>query len=74
MPPKKKSPRRRRKIKPSWTGYGAAVMSVIAALAALPYTLGDMSVIIPSEWKPMVTGTALAAAFVLRIINQTPGG
>jgi len=68
---KKKAPKRKPKRKPNWSGYGAALMSLLAALAALPYTLGDIATIIPSEWKPQVTGASLIAAFILRIANQT---
>ena len=59
---------RRRRARAS--AVGAAVMSAVAALAALPYTLGDIALVIPSEWKPTVTGVSLAAAFVLRVLNS----
>jgi len=72
MKAKKPASKRMKKFEPNWLGIGAAMMSCLAALAALPYTLGDIATIIPPSWKPAVTGTSLLAAFILRVINQTP--
>lgn len=53
------------------SGIAAAAMSLLAMLAALPYTLGSIATIIPSDLKPSVTIISMLAAFVLRVINQT---
>ena len=45
-------------------------MSALAAVAALPYTLGDVALIIPPEWKARVTVYSIIAAFILRIIQS----
>jgi ABC-type molybdate transport system substrate-binding protein len=50
---------------------GAAVLSLLAAVAAAPAELGDVSTIIPAEWKAKVFAAAAISAFLLRVINGT---
>lgn len=59
-----------RNWKTTLSGIGVAFMSALAAIAALPYQLGDMSTIIPPAWKARVTAAAITAAFILRVINS----
>ena len=49
-----------------WTGLGAAFASLLGGLAALPYTLGEISEIIPPAWKPRIAIAGFVAAFILR--------
>ena len=73
-PPARKPKRRISRARVNfWTGIGAAGMSVIGGLAALPYTLGDISTLIPPDWKAKVTGIGFISAFILRVINSVTG-
>ena len=58
----------------SLAGYGAIVMSLLTALAAAPYTLGEVATIIPPDWKAKVFAVSAIATVILRIIrdNTTP--
>ena len=49
---------------------GAAIFGALTILAALPYTLGDLATIIPSEWKPKIVLAGLIATVGLRIWNS----
>ena len=55
-------------------GYGSIIMSLLTALAAAPYSLGDVATIIPPEWKQRVFIAGAIATLLLRIIrdNTTP--
>ena len=68
---RKKPVRKQREWRPVVLSIGAAAMSFLAALAALPYTLGDLALVIPSQWKPTVTGASITAAFILRVLGST---
>ena len=54
-------------------GYGAIAMSLLTALAAAPYTLGEVAMIIPPHWKERVFVAGAIATLILRVIrdNQT---
>ena len=56
--------------KTTLSGIGAALMSLLGAIAALPYSLGDVSTIIPPVWKTRVAIGAFAASFILKTINS----
>ena len=51
-------------------GYGSIVMSLLTALAAAPYTLGEVATIIPSEWKAKVFVVSAIATMILRVIRD----
>lgn len=51
------------------TGIGTALFSLLTVLAALPYELGDVALIIPAEWKAKVAVTGAIAALILRVLN-----
>lgn len=51
-------------------GYGSIVMSLLTALAAAPYTLGEVATIIPSEWKAKVFVASAIATMILRVIRD----
>ena len=55
-------------------GYGSIVMSLLTALAAAPYSLGEVSMLIPPHWKERVFIAGAIATLLLRIIrdNTTP--
>ena len=55
-------------------GYGAIAMSLLTALAAAPYSLGEVAMIIPSQWKERVFVVGAIATLLLRVIrdNTTP--
>jgi len=55
-------------------GYGSIIMSLLTALAAAPYSLGEVATIIPPEWKQRVFIAGAIATLLLRIIrdNTTP--
>lgn len=55
--------------KTTLTSIGVAIMSALAALAALPYQLGDLATVIPPEWKVPIFKTALCAGIALHILN-----
>lgn len=54
----------------SLAGYGAIAMSLLTALAAAPYTLGEVATIIPSEWKARVFVASAIATMILRIVRD----
>ena len=51
-------------------GYGSIVMSLLTALAAAPYTLGEVATIIPPEWKERVFVMGAIATMLLRVIRD----
>jgi hypothetical protein len=51
-------------------GYGAIVMSLLTALAAAPYTLGEVATIIPPHWKAKIFVVSAIATVILRIIRD----
>jgi len=53
----------------NWKQVGVAVASVLAALSALPYSLGDIATVIPPAWKPKLFVVSAAAAIALRLWN-----
>lgn len=57
------------KSKTTWSGILSGLTAALTMLAALPYDLGQIAEIIPSEYKPYVTGAGIVATFVLRVIN-----
>lgn len=54
----------------SLAGYGAIVMSLLTALAAAPYTLGEVATIIPPAWKAKIFVVSAIATVILRIIRD----
>ena len=56
--------------KTTLSGIGAAIMSLLGAIAALPYSLGDVSTIIPPVCKTRVAVGGFLAAFILKAINS----
>ncbi len=42
---------------------------ILAALAALPYSLGDMATVIPPDWKPWIVKVSLIAAALMKLLN-----
>lgn len=56
--------------KTSLTGIGTAIFSGLTALAALPYTIGDLGNLIPPEYKAKIFSVGLIATVVLRIWNS----
>ena len=52
------------------SGIGAAIMSLLGAIAALPYSLGEVATILPPVWKTHVAIGAFAASFILKTINS----
>ncbi len=55
----------------SLTGMGTALFSLLTALAAVPYTIGDLGNIIPPEYKAKLFAVALTSAFILRVWNAS---
>ena len=54
-------------------GYGAIAMSLLTALAAAPYTLGEVATIIPPHWKAKVFIVSAIATMILRVVrDNTP--
>jgi hypothetical protein len=51
-------------------GYGSIVMSLLTALAAAPYTLGEVATIIPPDWKAKVFVVSAIATLLLRVIRD----
>ena len=51
-------------------GYGSIVMSLLTALAAAPYSLGEVATIIPPEWKERVFVVVAIATMLLRVIRD----
>lgn len=56
--------------KQQMVGYGAIVMSLLTALAAAPYTLGEVATIIPPDWKAKVFVVSAIATMILRVIRD----
>jgi len=58
----------------NFAGYGSIIMSLLTALAAAPYSLGEVATIIPPEWKQRVFIAGAIATLILRVIrdNTTP--
>jgi hypothetical protein len=51
-------------------GYGSIIMSLLTALAAAPYSLGEVAMIIPPEWKQRVFVAGAIATLLLRVIRD----
>lgn len=51
-------------------GYGAIAMSLLTALAAAPYTLGDVATIIPPEWKARLFLVSAIAAVLCKAVRD----
>jgi hypothetical protein len=49
-----------------------AITSVLTALAAAPYQLGEVGNFIPPEWKQRIFIVGLVATFILRTVKPTP--
>jgi len=56
-------------VKINWRSLGAALFSALTILAALPYQLGDLSTIVPTNWKPTIVAVGLVATVILRSLN-----
>lgn len=54
----------------SFAGYGSIAMSLLTALAAAPYTLGEVATIIPPAWKAKIFVASAIATVILRIIRD----
>jgi hypothetical protein len=52
-------------------GYGSIIMSLLTALAAAPYSLGEVATIIPPEWKERVFVAGAIATVILRVIRDS---
>jgi len=55
--------------KTTWAAIGSALMSLLAVIAALPYTMGEAALIIPSEYKQTVAISAAIAAAILKVVQ-----
>jgi hypothetical protein len=53
----------------NWKIVGATLTSALAALSALPYTLGDLATVIPPAYKAKVFTASLIATAILRLWN-----
>jgi hypothetical protein len=53
----------------SLTAFLAAITSALTLAAALPAQLGDLSTIIPEEWKPLIIKIGIVSTILLRVIN-----
>lgn len=51
-------------------GYGSIIMSLLTALAAAPYSLGEVATIIPPHWKAKVFVVGAIATLILRVIRD----
>jgi hypothetical protein len=51
-------------------GYGSIIMSLLTALAAAPYSLGEVAMIIPPHWKERVFIAGAIATLILRVIRD----
>jgi len=47
----------------------AAFTSALTLAAALPAQLGDLSTIIPEEWKPLIIKIGIVSTILLKVIN-----
>lgn len=56
--------------KTSVSGIGSAIFALLTAVAALPYTLGDVATIIPPEYKAKVFTISAIATVALRFWNS----
>lgn len=52
------------------TGIGAALTSALAGIAALPYTLGDVALWIPADYKAQVAVASIFATVALRFLQS----
>jgi len=55
--------------KTTLTGSLGAITAALTAIAALPYSMGDIATMIPPEYKAVVFKSAFAATIALRILN-----
>ena len=53
----------------SLTGVLAALTSALTILAALPAQLGELSTIIPEDWKPLIIKIGIVSTVLLKVIN-----
>lgn len=51
-------------------GLWSDITTGLTLLAALPYEIGQLGVIIPPDLKPWVTGAGLLATLALRLIKR----
>jgi hypothetical protein len=54
----------------SLASYGSIIMSLLTALAAAPYSLGEVATIIPPHWKAKVFVVGAIATMILRVIRD----
>ena len=54
----------------NWRSIGAAILSFLTILAALPYSLGELATLIPTEWKPKIVLAGLIGTVGLRVWNS----
>ena len=52
------------------SGVGSALFAALSLIAAVPYELGELALLIPPEYKAKVVLYAAIAAFLLRIWNS----
>jgi di/tricarboxylate transporter len=57
------------KSKVNWKAIASTLVSALTILAALPYQLGELSTIIPPNWKPTIVAAGLIATIALRVWN-----
>ena len=52
------------------SGIGATLFALLGALAALPYSLGEIANILPSKHKETIFVVSAAAAAILKVWNS----
>ena len=55
--------------KTSVSGIGAAIFTMLGAIAALPYSFGEIASLMPPQWKGRVAVAGFAAGFILKVWN-----
>jgi hypothetical protein len=56
--------------KKNLAGFGAIIMTLLAFLAGAPYALGDVSIIIPPEYKEKLFVASAVAAAILKAVRD----
>lgn len=56
--------------KQAMLGLWSDITAGLTLLAALPYELGDLGVVVPVQLKPWVTGAGIVATVTLRLIKR----
>ncbi len=69
MPDGDTSPDNNKMSKVNWKAIASTLVSALTILAALPYQLGELSTIIPPNWKPTIVVIGLISTIALRVWN-----